>query len=905
MKIKSNYYIIIGIASNLWVFVLFSSCNSFDIKTDASEITSDFKVEKKTVTDTIQLNQLIEEAENLIKENKFREAINVLKKIVTDYEDYLLENNPKYLVKTYLDLSYNYSSIHNQKYELVYTKKAIEICEKKGLITTQDYLTAYNNLYVYQRNYGDLKSSNETISDFEKYIDKLNKGKVILSKEDENYAKRIFYRMEISRMDVHTQQELIEKKLGDFYKFVIKSGNEREENLNFYLSTYDEFCYRLYETEQYYLADKHLKIFNEKALAYDFPFYSMKANAILGAVYYALKKYEEGCKKIDIALSTIEFDRFSSSKYSLETIKAMNLVGLRKFSEATDLVEQNIIDLVENHTHKKTEIADLNFNSFRDLNSHNYINIFATSALIFKDSYTHSKNVDDLNKTEKLSLIAAEMFNEFYLNGSYNPTLNKLQDKISEGLLFVITEKYQQNEPKKIELLNWIERNASQHLYKEVQRKFLLANKSLSKIYDEFVELEDQKKYLEGIKKQGDQANNELNAISKRCKELKALIQKNFPNFSQVDTDFDITSIKNKINKIADANLIKYYVAFENVYVILINANSIEVKKIDKKDKISQELELLIKEYKKPDIGYNNQNKAISSQLVPFNIAGKITIIPDKFLNYLPFESLIVNNKLWIESAQITYAYSFPLWLLSNEKKNNSEFKLVSFAPQYNPGKFQSNSVFNLPFAKEESEKICEITNGSLFSDNQATKANFINSFRNYSIYHLAMHSYLYADDFEKSCLLFANNEPLYFYELYEYFLPADLVVLSACNSGNGTLIKGEGIMSLSRAFTYSGVKSTVVSLWQVPDKETSELMILFYKNLEKGMEKDKALQLAKLEFLKQNPLKTHPYYWSGFILNGNNSALKTKSYYWYYIVGFGLFTLLILFRKKLIQLRQ
>ena len=125
------------------------------------------------------------------------------------------------------------------------------------------------------------------------------------------------------------------------------------------------------------------------------------------------------------------------------------------------------------------------------------------------------------------------------------------------------------------------------------------------------------------------------------------------------------------------------------------------------------------------------------------------------------FESLEVNNKLWIESAQITYAYSFPLWLLSKENKSKSEFNLVSFAPKYNKSEFQSNSVVNLPFAKEESEKICDVTNGSLFADNQATKSNFINSFTNYSIYHLAMHSYLYADDFEKSCLLFANNESL------------------------------------------------------------------------------------------------------------------------------------------------
>ena len=163
------------------------------------------------------------------------------------------------------------------------------------------------------------------------------------------------------------------------------------------------------------------------------------------------------------------------------------------------------------------------------------------------------------------------------------------------------------------------------------------------------------------------------------------------------------------------------------------------------------------------------------------------------------------------------------------------------------------------------------------------------------------MHSFLYEDDFSQSCLLFSNNQPLYFSELYNYYIPADLLVLSACDTGNGELVKGEGIMSLARAFTYAGVKSSVVSLWQVPDKETSEIMILFYKNLKNGMPKDEALALAKQEFIQQNPLKNHPYFWAGFIINGDVAPIcEPNFFYWYWILGVLVFLMLtfVLYRK-------
>ena len=113
------------------------------------------------------------------------------------------------------------------------------------------------------------------------------------------------------------------------------------------------------------------------------------------------------------------------------------------------------------------------------------------------------------------------------------------------------------------------------------------------------------------------------------------------------------------------------------------------------------------------------------------------------------------------------------------------------------------------------------------------------------------------------------------------------MAVLSACNTGYGKLIKGEGIMSLARAFSYAGCPSVVMSHWQVDDKSTSELMELFYKELSEGKAKDEALRLAKLEYLKHSNITTsHPFYWSSFVVIGStNPITETRNNSWSIIV--------------------
>ena len=106
-------------------------------------------------------------------------------------------------------------------------------------------------------------------------------------------------------------------------------------------------------------------------------------------------------------------------------------------------------------------------------------------------------------------------------------------------------------------------------------------------------------------------------------------------------------------------------------------------------------------------------------------------------------------------------------------------------------------------------------------------------------------------------------------HEIYNLQLNADLVVLSACETGLGKEIKGEGLIGLTRGFMYSGAPRLVASLWSVDDLATAELMKLFYERMLKdGLPAGAALREAQLELSGQKRWAS-PYCWAGFVLHG------------------------------------
>ena len=141
-------------------------------------------------------------------------------------------------------------------------------------------------------------------------------------------------------------------------------------------------------------------------------------------------------------------------------------------------------------------------------------------------------------------------------------------------------------------------------------------------------------------------------------------------------------------------------------------------------------------------------------------------------------------------------------------------------------------------------------------------------------------------------------------FEIYNLNLRAQLAVLSACNTGSGKILNGEGIMSLARGFIYSGVPSIVMTLWEIDDKSGSDIMTNFYSYLKEGQTKDIALQNAKLEYLRTaSQLRSHPYFWSAYVNIGNTKPLEKNNQNLYLLliglISISLLSWLYIKRKK------
>jgi CHAT domain-containing protein len=186
-----------------------------------------------------------------------------------------------------------------------------------------------------------------------------------------------------------------------------------------------------------------------------------------------------------------------------------------------------------------------------------------------------------------------------------------------------------------------------------------------------------------------------------------------------------------------------------------------------------------------------------------------------------------------------------------------------------------------LPFSREEAEAISSLvptTSLMKETDFHASLANATNGeLTNYRIIHFATHGLLNSEHPELSGLVLSlvdeNGKSqdgfLRMNEIYNLKLPADLIVLSACQTALGKEIKGEGLVGLTRGFMYAGAQRVVASLWQVDDLATAELMKSFYRGILKdGMRPAQALRFAQLELLKQRRWSS-PYFWAAFVIQG------------------------------------
>lgn len=383
-------------------------------------------------------------------------------------------------------------------------------------------------------------------------------------------------------------------------------------------------------------------------------------------------------------------------------------------------------------------------------------------------------------------------------------------------------------------------------------------------------------------------------------------LNKSYPDYVKFKKKAAVLAFKDLKTNYLSGNkaLLHYILNEEQGYGLLTLPDTTLLFQMNDIPKLNKDVETLIATLANgvSDMGmFRKVSNSVFGQLLPKNIYCKIKgkqilIIPDYTIQRIPFEALVVTKagpKYLIEDVEISYAYSMSLLDHIGGKENEPPNNLVAFAPV----QFDSMGLPQLYFSENEVTGIAEVYPGKIFLNGRASKSNFIENIGHYKIVHLATHADV--GDGENPWIAFSDSK-MYLKEIYATRNQADMVVLSGCNTSNGKLKRGEGVMSLARGFFYSGSKSVVSTLWPVADEAGKELLISFYENLNKGDSKSAALHKAKLTYLRNTEeveLK-HPYYWAGFIVVGDNAPMVAISYWYWVLLALGLLVLVFLLFK-------
>ncbi len=368
--------------------------------------------------------------------------------------------------------------------------------------------------------------------------------------------------------------------------------------------------------------------------------------------------------------------------------------------------------------------------------------------------------------------------------------------------------------------------------------------------------------------------------------ELGKLRQSAYPQASFRD---DVPSLASLQNTFLDAKtvLVSYHVSPEKITTLVITKGAAKCYQQALPKKFTTNVQQVILSLKTPTVKPVKEATVALYNLLLGDVllTGKdqLIIIPDDVLAYLPFESLQnKEGKFLIETLAVQYQFSTAL--LAKNETDFSSAETLSFAP------FATQSYTDsLPVLPASAQEI-EGKKGKRFIDTAATKEKFLFYSRSYPIVHLATHAVARngADDF--SYIAFAQTKKgednlLYAQEIYNLRLQqTSLVILSACETGAGSLVKGEGVLSLSRAFAYAGCPNVITSLWKADDFSTAYLTGHIHRYLKDGCSITNAVRQAKLDYLNDktiNPRLKQPYYWSHLVFVGAYQPEKTVGFYW------------------------
>ncbi len=759
--------------------------------------------------------------------------------------------------------------------------RAFEIWKTSFLDDFSNISTVLNNLIFAEIEYGNYEAAEDLLRFFDSYVREIKLSFTL--KEVEELDLELKLLLNYSRFYGATKADQKLDQILNRAEVLLRNAPKELYN--------DQWVILAAMLEEAGFLQKELKNFQAGAEYYErmknLPlsgFFQMKYQANLAILYYDAEENEKSLAYARKSLQLLEqFGFGGSSSFSLKVLQADLLNRMGKEVEAVNLLEDMLSDLLGKSL-KSSSIPELTYQDFKQLNNERYLTVLIKSGQIFYRIGQKNRTETDLKSSLTLFRLAAEMFQEYYLKGTYTSSLEEIHRQIQEGIYSLWQEKNLLTESEKYQLLALLERNESQQGWK----KFLSKNEeylgSTSEILRDL-------NYKNLEINQQDPARSEDKSLQDELKEIEKRMEEEASYRFFTGGDFDLRQFQ--IGLPSNLTVLKFVVTERQVFVLQVDRDGIQVVPLAARETVNSWVGEFRASLTKLDDSYRLPAQTLYRLLispVENSLSEALFILPDDLLHSLPFEALIdEDGRFLVEKYVVSYQQSFRQ--MGFESPKNEAVKtdfLIAFAPDY-----QGTTYRAIQNNRAEVDRLTSAFSGKSLVGKGATKTAFVNSFTDYRVHHLAMHAEQNPSDFEESALIFSGGEKLLLRELYQMNFPSELVVLSACNTGIGTLRPGEGLMSLSKALNLAGVKSTVYSLWEVPDRETADLMVDFYDQIQKGQPKNVALTLAKRNFLQGNPLKRHPIFWAGFVLNGKADAMQVNSSLQIWIAGLGLILLI------------
>ena len=553
---------------------------------------------------------------------------------------------------------------------------------------------------------------------------------------------------------------------------------------------------------------------------------------------------------------------------------------------------------------------------------------FESVYLADKIIYSVVDNHVDIRDKLKLSDTAEELYEfaikislERYLTEDDLEWLSMAHEFIDKSKAFVLSFSLRDRRAQKFSKIpqNILEKEEKLQIYKSYYQSGVLA--------EQYALERDSGKLLT--------YQSKLFDVSRSLDSLILVMETKYPDYYRLKYNHSIITLE-QLQKRLQLNeaVLNYFLGSKELILMVITSESVAHHVFPITSDLTETIDGILNKLNKPqyyhtydaseslDFYKNYVEPGISKLSSNIN---KLIVIPHKSIGLIPFDVLPfkkVANKNFAKAClinQYTFSYGLSTTLLFSENSLDKEIKTnyLGFAPSYETNetevsqhKYNRGNFPTLKWNQFESNQIGKLLNGQSIVGTAATEKVFKEHSNESGILHLAMHTDISNEDPMNSCLVFNQSDDtedgfLHVFELYNMQLNADLAVLSACETGKGTLVNGEGIVSLARGFSYAGVPSIVMSHWQTNDESTSKLMQLFYKNLADGQPKDEALRNAKLDFLQNaNNTFSHPFYWGGFVVLGNTEPInfhRSNEKIYFLILGLVilLFTAFFLLRKR------